>query len=69
MDCCYLGSRRAFRETLLTWDKRVVKKIVECVETVLVACSFRSVDDNFECTFAGVYAPMTRKCYGMNWLG
>jgi hypothetical protein len=37
------------------WDRRVVVKIKECVGEVLVAVSFRNVEDQFSLAFAGVY--------------
>jgi hypothetical protein len=39
------------------WDRRVVEKIEECVGDFSIVCSFRSVNDNFEWAFAGVYGP------------
>jgi exonuclease III len=57
VDWCYLGLRGASGGILLMWDRRVVKKIEDCVGIFSVACSFRSVNVNFEWTFAGVYGP------------
>jgi hypothetical protein len=51
----FLGSRRAFGGILLMCDRRVVERIEACVGAFSVACSFRSVDNNFEWAFAGVY--------------
>jgi hypothetical protein len=39
------------------WDRQVVEKTQDCVGNFLVACSFRSVIDNVERVFAGVYGP------------
>jgi hypothetical protein len=57
LDWCYLGSRGASKGILLMWDKRVVEKIEDCLGRYTVACSFRSVGDNFEWAFAVVYGP------------
>lgn len=61
MDWCFLGLRGASGGILLTWDRRVVEKIEACVGTFFVACSFRSVGDNFEWAIAGVYGSNDRK--------
>jgi exonuclease III len=53
----YLGSTGASRGILLMWDRQVVEKIEECVGRFVVACVFRSVTENFEWAFAGVYGP------------
>jgi hypothetical protein len=39
------------------WDRRVVKKVEEWVGCFTVACSFRSMCDEFNWAFAGVYGP------------
>jgi hypothetical protein len=39
------------------WDRRVVEKLEVCVGRFIIACYFRSVSDNFEWAFAGVYSP------------
>ena len=39
------------------WDRWMVEKIEECVGNFVVACSFRSLIENFEWTFACVYGP------------
>jgi exonuclease III len=57
VDWCSLGSQGASRGILLMWDKRVVKKVVFCVGCYTIACSFRSISDDFKWAFAGVYEP------------
>ena len=39
------------------WDKRVVEKIEDFVGEYSVACSFKSVEDNFLWAFASLYGP------------
>jgi hypothetical protein len=39
------------------WDRQVVENIEDCVGSISVACSFRSVIDNVKWAFAGVYCP------------
>jgi hypothetical protein len=57
VDWLYIGSMGASRGILIMWDRRVMKKIEECVGRFMVACVFRSVTENFERAFAGVYGP------------
>ncbi|GLT55575.1 hypothetical protein SLA2020_286860 [Shorea laevis] len=57
VDWLYLGSRGASGGILLMWDRRVVEKVEECVGRFVVACAFRSVTENFEWAFAGIYGP------------
>jgi hypothetical protein len=57
VDWIYLESTGASRGILLMWDRRVVEKIEECVGRFVVACVFRSVIENCEWAFAGVYGP------------
>jgi hypothetical protein len=40
--------KRGIGGILLMWDSRVGEKIEDCVGIFSVACSFRSVIDNFE---------------------
>lgn len=40
---------------LLIWDRRVIAKLEDFIGTYTVACSFRSLDDNFLWAFASVY--------------
>lgn len=51
----------------------MVEKINECRGAFSVPCSFRNVNDNFECAFVGVYGSnvvnVKRVCFGINWLG
>jgi len=46
------ASRGASSGILLMWDMRVVEKIEVHVGEFVVACSFRSVDDDFSWAFA-----------------
>jgi hypothetical protein len=60
VDWIYLGARGVSGGILLMWDRRVVKKIEECVERFVLACMFRSVTENCKWAFArvvGVYGP------------
>jgi hypothetical protein len=43
VDWIYLRSTGASGGILLTWDRRVVKKIEECVRRFVVTCVFKSV--------------------------
>jgi hypothetical protein len=42
---------------LIMWDKRIVEKIDVFVGEFVLACSFRSGEDDFSWAFAGVYGP------------
>jgi len=42
---------------LIMWDKRIVEKIDVFVGEFVLACSFRSVEDEFFWAFARVYGP------------
>jgi exonuclease III len=57
VDWCALGSQGASGGILLMWDRRVVEKVEDWVGCFSVACSFRSVSDDFRWAFAGVYGP------------
>jgi len=57
VDWCYLAFRGASGGILLMWDRRIVEKIDVYVGEFVVACSFRSVADDFSWAFAGVYGP------------
>jgi hypothetical protein len=39
------------------WDRRIVEKLDVYVSEFVVACSFRSITDDFSWAFAGVYGP------------
>lgn len=56
VDWSYLASRGASGGILLTWDRRVVKKL-DVWEKFIVAHSFRNVEDDFSWAFVGVYKP------------
>jgi len=55
VDWCYLASCGASCGILLMWDMRLVEKIEEYVGEFVLACSFRSVADDFSWAFAEVY--------------
>jgi hypothetical protein len=57
VDWCYLGAQGASGGILIMWDRRVVEKVEECVGCFTAACSFRSMCDDFNWAFAGVYGP------------
>jgi hypothetical protein len=57
VDRIYLGSKGALGGHLAMWDRQVVENIEDCVGSISVACSFRSVIDNVKWAFAGVYCP------------
>jgi exonuclease III len=56
-DWCYLASSGASGGMLLMWDKRIVEKIDVFVGEYVLACSFRSVEEDFSWAYAGVYGP------------
>jgi hypothetical protein len=47
VDWCALGSHGAFGGILLMWDRRVVEKVEAWEGSYAIACSFRSVNDDF----------------------
>ncbi|KAG6659987.1 hypothetical protein CIPAW_03G074300 [Carya illinoinensis] len=57
VDWVYLASNGASGEVVVMWDRRVVEKLEEFIGRYTVACSFKSVSDNFLWAFAGVYGP------------
>ena len=57
VDGVYLGSNGASGGILLMWDRRVVEKIDEAVGLFSVSCKFRSIADQHEWAFSGVYGP------------
>jgi len=57
VDWCYLASCGASGGMLIMWDKRIVEKIDVFVGEFVLACSFRSVVDDFSWAFVGVYGP------------
>jgi len=56
-DWCYLASCGASGGMLIMWDKRIVGKIDVFMGEFVLACSFRSVEDEFFWAFARVYGP------------
>jgi hypothetical protein len=70
-DWCYLASCGASSGMLIMWDKRIVEKIDVFVGEFVLACSFRSVEDDFSWAFAGFYGPnmdALRSSLWMSWL-
>jgi hypothetical protein len=59
VDWLYLGSMGASGGILLMWDSRVVEKIDDAVGNFSVSCKFRSVVNQTEWAFSGVYGPQT----------
>uniref|UniRef100_A0A2N9H2I2 Endonuclease/exonuclease/phosphatase domain-containing protein n=1 Tax=Fagus sylvatica TaxID=28930 RepID=A0A2N9H2I2_FAGSY len=57
LDWLYLGSMGASGGILLMWDTRVVEKIDDAVGNYSVSCKFRSVLNQLEWVFSGVYGP------------
>jgi len=57
IDWCYLASCGVFGDILIMWDRRIVEKIDVYVGEFVVACSFRSVADDFSWAFARAYGP------------
>ncbi|KAG6652322.1 hypothetical protein CIPAW_06G176400 [Carya illinoinensis] len=51
VDWAYLASNGVSRGVLVIWDRRVVEKMEEFIREYTVACSFRSVEDNFMWAF------------------
>ena len=54
VDWCALGSHGASGGILLMWE---VEKVEALEGSYSIACSFRSVSDDFKWAFAGVYGP------------
>ncbi|KAF5467563.1 hypothetical protein F2P56_017374 [Juglans regia] len=57
VDWVYLASSGASGGVVIMWDRRVVEKVEEYIGRYMVACSFKSVSDDFLWAFAGVYGP------------
>ena len=57
VDWLYLGSMGASGGILLMWDSRVVEKLDDAVGNYSVSCKFRSVVNQSEWVFSGVYGP------------
>jgi hypothetical protein len=56
-DWCYLASCGASSGMLIMWDKRIVEKINVFVGECVLACSFKSIEEDFFWAFARVYGP------------
>ena len=39
------------------WDRRTVEKIGEAMGRFFVSCKFKSLEDQFEWAFTGIYGP------------
>ena len=57
VDWVFLGSNGASGGILLMWDRRVVEKLEDAVGQYSVSCKFRTVMDQSEWMFSGVYGP------------
>lgn len=57
VDWMFLVSDRASGGVLVMWDSRAVVKLEEFVREFSMACSLKSVEDNFLWTFTKVYEP------------
>lgn len=57
MSWSYLVSLGALGGVLLTWDKRVIEAVEECVGDYSVASFFRNVIDGWEWDLVGIYGP------------
>jgi hypothetical protein len=58
VDWCYLGVRGASGPFFLfMWDRRAVTKMEECVGRFSITCSFRSICNDVQWAFVGVYGP------------
>jgi hypothetical protein len=71
VDWCCLDSRGALGGILITWNRRVVEKIDECVGEFSLAISFRNIEDYSTWAFAGAYGPNAddiEGLCGMSWL-
>ena len=53
----FLGSSGASGSILLMWDRRVVEKLEDAVGQYSVSCKFKTVMDQHEWMFTGVYGP------------
>lgn len=53
----FLAPKRALCCVVVTWDKRIVEYLEECIGDYSVASSFKNVEDGFVWTFAGKYGP------------
>ncbi|KAG2682772.1 hypothetical protein I3760_11G205400 [Carya illinoinensis] len=57
VDWVYLAAQGASSGILVLWDRRVVEKMKDFFGVYSVACSFRSMVDDFMWAFAGAYGP------------
>jgi hypothetical protein len=57
VDWVFLGSNGASGGILLMWDRRVVEKLEDAVGQYSVSCKFKTVMDQSEWMFSGVYGP------------
>jgi exonuclease III len=57
VDWVFLGSNGASGGILLMWDRRVVEKIEDAVGQYLVSCKFKTIMDQREWMYTGVYGP------------
>ncbi|KAG6649501.1 hypothetical protein CIPAW_07G216700 [Carya illinoinensis] len=57
VDWAYLASDGDSGGVLVMWDRRMMEKIEEFIGEFTLACSFKSVEDNFLWAFVGIYGP------------
>jgi exonuclease III len=67
VDWTSLGSNGAAGGILLMWDRRMVEKVEEVAGNYSLSCKFRSVFDQFEWIFTGVYGPNLDNERGFLW--
>ncbi|KAG2666855.1 hypothetical protein I3760_15G085500 [Carya illinoinensis] len=67
VDWAYLTVGGASGGVLVMWDRRVVERMEDFIGKYTVACSFRSVEDNFTWAFAGIYRPNLDSNRSMLW--
>ena len=57
VDWVFLGSNGASDDILLMWDRRLVEKLEDTVGQYSVSCKFKTIMDQREWMFTGVYGP------------
>ncbi|KAG6663824.1 hypothetical protein CIPAW_02G049700 [Carya illinoinensis] len=67
VDWAYLASNRASGGIVVLWDRRLVERVEEFIGNYTVACSFKSVADNYLWAFAGVYGANLDKDRSLLW--
>ncbi|KAG6646425.1 hypothetical protein CIPAW_07G008100 [Carya illinoinensis] len=67
VDWAYLASNGASGGIVVLWDRRVVERVEEFIGNYTVACSFKSIADNYLWAFAGVYGANLDKDRSLLW--